>query len=79
MSDCSYAYDSPSVTTGVLFVKDTVSGKTKALKGTDRVTITTVYNHQSWSNLPVPSLGTDCAIHQGYSHFITLTGENPVT
>jgi len=73
LSDCSYAYDSPSVATGVLFVKDIVGGKTKALKGTDRVTVTTVYNHQSRNNLPVPSLGTECAIHLGYSRFITLT------
>lgn len=59
MSDCSYVHDSPSVTTRVLFVKEIVGGKTKALKGTDRVTVTTDYNRQSRSNLPVPSLGTD--------------------
>lgn len=59
MSDCSYVYDSPSVTTGVLFVKEIVGGKNKALKGTDRVTVTTVWNYRSRSNLPFPSLGTD--------------------
>ena len=40
-------------------MKEIVGGKTKALKGTDRVTITTDYNYQSRSNLPFPSRGTD--------------------